>query len=249
MEIRTLKVEPRNISEHLKAKSLTGSKAAKIIRRGGSFPGVIYAKHTPATSIQLEDRSYHLAVRNCKPAQIFKLQSSAPELNGLNALIKDLQIEPLKGRVLHIDLVAIREDDKVTVEVPLELTGECQAVKEARAVLSQSEYEIEIECIPGLIPDKLSLDIANLKEGASLHADEVPLPDGVKLKSAPKLVIVVAISKKALDAEELAAAAANPAPVAPVAAPAAKSGTAKTAAPKAAAAAAPKAAAKPAAKK
>lgn len=200
METRTLVVEER---------TEIGTRNMRRMRIGGNVPAVVYSEGKPSTRLRLNAHSYLLAVRGCRPTQIFKFESKASELNGKMALIKSVQIEPVKGSVLHVDFIAIDEKHRVTVTVPVELYGESLAIKENRAILNQNEYEVEVECLPAAIPNALRLNISELKEGGSLHASDVELPEGVKLKSTPSITMVSAISKKALEAEEAREAAAQ----------------------------------------
>ena len=212
------------------------------MRIGGAVPGVVYSEGKPATQLALNAHAYMLAVRGCRPTQIFKFESKATGLNGKLALIKSVQIEPVKGSIVHVDFIAIDAKHRVTVAVPVELYGESAAIKENRALLNQNEYEVEVECLPAAIPNSLKLNISELKEGGSLHASDVELPEGVRLKSTPSLTMVSAISKKALEAEEAREAAAQAAVQAT--ATAATAAVAPAAGAEGAAAAAPAAAAK-----
>lgn len=229
MQAREIQVEERKEQ---------GSGAVRRLRKAGSIPAVVYSESFPATSIVLDDHGYQLAVRGAGSTQLFKFNSSHSVLNGLTTLIKDVQVEPIKGKILHVDFIALSAGHMVSVTVPVELTGECLAVKEMRAFLNQSEYQIDVECLPDAIPNKLTIDISSLIEGGSLHASDIVLPTGVKLRSIKGLTIVSAISKKAADAEAAAQEAAT-----------AASQPAKAAAAAAAPAAKPAAGAKPAAKK
>ncbi len=217
MQAREIQVEERKEQ---------GSGAARRLRLAGSIPAVVYSDSLPATSIVLNDHGYQLAVRGAGSTQLFKFTSSNSALNGLTTLIKDVQVEPIKGKILHVDFIALSAGHTLTVTVPVEIVGENLAVREMRATLNQTEYQIDVECLPDAIPTKLTIDVSSLEEGDSLHASDIVLPAGVKLRSIKGLTIVSAISKKAADAvaaaQEAAAAAAQPAKAAPAAAPAAK---------------------------
>ena len=227
MQAREIQVEERKEQ---------GSGAARRLRLAGSIPAVVYSESLPATSIVLNDHGYQLAVRGAGSTQLFKFTSSNSALNGLTTLIKDVQVEPIKNRILHVDFIALSAGHMVTVTVPVELVGENLAVREMRATLNQSEYQIDVECLPDAIPTKLTIDISSLEEGDSLHASDIVLPTGVKLRSIKGLTIVSSISKKAADAEaaaqEAATASAKPAAAAAAAAPAAGKAAAKPAAKK-----------------
>jgi len=199
-------VETKSLNVEERGEIGTGS--VRRLRKEGLIPAVIYSDGKEARHVKLNAHEYQLAVRGCKQTQIFKLASKKTELDGKLALIRAVQMEPVKGSVLHVDFIGIEAGHRVTVTVSVELTGESAAIKENRAFLNQTEYEIEVECLPDAIPSVLKLDITELKEGGSLHASEVHLPEGVRLKSTPSLTIVSAISKKAMEAEEAAMEAA-----------------------------------------
>jgi len=229
-------------------RSLVGTSNVRRLRKTGNVPGVVYSEGKPSTSVMLNTHEYQLAVRGCRPTQIFKFQSKNAALDGKMALIKSVQIEPIKGSILHVDFISIEAGHKVTVTVPVELVGESLAIKENRAFLNQTVYEVEVECLPDSIPNALKLDISELKEAGSMHAADVQLPDGVRLMSIPALTVVSAISKKTLEAEEAAFQASAAAAQAGTAAANAAAATAAAATAAAGAAVAPAAGAKGAAK-
>lgn len=209
---------------NVETRSETGSARARQSRRQGYVPAVMYAEGSAATSLRLHGQQYHLAVRGCKPTQIFRLKSEESSIDGQMVLIKDVQIAAVSGQVQHVDFLRVSEGHRLVVTVALELFGDCTAVKENRAFLNQNEYEIEVECLPNAIPEVVRLDISPLKEGGSLHASDIPLPEGVRLMSAGNLTVVSAISlakKAAEEAAEAAAAATAAAPAAAAATPAA----------------------------
>lgn len=199
METRVLNVEERQE---------TGSGRVERLRKTGLVPAVVYSDGKPSTMLKLNGHEYTMAVRGCRATQIFKFQSKSSALDGKMVLIKSVQMEPIKGAVLHIDFISIEAGHSLTVTVPVELTGESAAVKENRAFLNQTVYEIDVECLPDAIPSSLKLDISTLEEAESLHASDVQLPAGIRLRSLPALTIVTAISKKAMEAEEAAREAA-----------------------------------------
>lgn len=220
VEQKILNVEPR---------TEMGSSSMRRLRNAGTLPAVVYTEGKPASTLKLNAQEFTLTVRGCKPSQIFKFKSSNPAFDGKMALVKAVQVEAVKGRAMHIDFLEISAGHAVTVSVPVELVGECAAIKESRALLNQSAYEIEIECLPDAIPSSVKLDISALKEGGSLHASDAQLPAGVKLRSVAGFTIVSAISKKAIEAQEAAMLAKQQAAAqtAQAAAPAAAKGAEK----------------------
>ncbi len=235
METRILEIEDRKDN---------GTANARRVRRAGAIPAVVYADGKEAKSLSLDKYKFQMAIRGAKPTQIYKFAGKNSALNDLMAIIKSVQIEPVKGLPLHVDFVSISEDHALTLAVPLEIYGESAAIKENRAFLFQAVYEIEVECLPRAIPEAVKINISNLKEGGSLPASAVELPQGVKLRSQPTLTVVSAISKKAMEEEQAKAlAAATTATAAAAATTAATTAAAPgTAAPAAAGGATPAAA-------
>lgn len=237
METRILEIEDRKDN---------GTANARRTRRAGAIPAVVYADGKEAKSLSLDKYKFQMAVRGAKPTQIYKFAGKESSLNDLLAIIKSVQIEPVKGLPLHVDFVSISEDHTLTLAVPLEIYGESAAIKENRAFLFQAVYEIEVECLPRAIPEAVKINISTLKEGGSLPASAVELPQGVKLRSQPTLTVVSAISKKAMEEEQAKTMAAATTATAATAAAAATAAPG-TAAPAAAAGATPAAGAAPAA--
>ena len=175
------------------------------------------------------------------------------------ALVQEVQHHPLSAKVLHVDLHEVAEDEKVTVSVPVETTGEAAGVKNGGGTLEHVMFKLKVRCLPKDLPEQIFIDVTALEIGKSIHLGEVVAPAGVEI-FGEKSRAVVAVS--APRAEEEVAAVAAPtaadvemtkekkegdvegaAPAAKGAAPAAK-GDAKAAAP----AGDDKAAAKPEAK-
>lgn len=187
MEQIELTVEGRDVS---------GSDAAKRLRSSGFLPGVVYTGGEEAVSVKVNTHDFIMTVRNCVPAQIFKLKSDNAAVDGKSAIVKDVQKEPLKERLLHVDFLLVKEGQKVTVTVPVEIVGQSPAVRVGRAIMSQTVYELRVDCAPAAIPSKLTIDVSTLEEGQSIQAGDIELPEDVVLKSSPNLSIVSAISNK-----------------------------------------------------
>ena len=225
---------------HVEGRSVNGTTVSNRLRREGHLPGVVYASGEPAVSVLLDTREFTLTSRGAKASQVFKFKSNNGTLNGLTTLLKSVQHNPLRSEPIHVDFLKISEDHMVTVEVPVELVGECAAVKQNAAFLNQTTYEVVVECFPSKIPDSLSLDITDLTEGSSLNAGQIKMPEGVRLKTPATTSIVSAlapIAEEVAPTPVAADAAATPAAGDAAAAPGAATGDA--AAPAAAAKGAP----------
>ncbi|MCB0325805.1 MAG: 50S ribosomal protein L25 [Bdellovibrionales bacterium] len=173
-----------------------GSTSSGRLRKDGMLPGVLYGGGAEAIPVVLNTHDFHMTVRGCAPAQIFKCKSKDAGLNGRMVIVKEIQKEPLKDLLLHVDFLAIEEGQGVEISVPLEIIGVSPAVKEGRAMLNQTVYELRVECPPSLIPSKLTVDISGLEESQSIHAGDVVLPSGITLKSNPSQSLISAIGNR-----------------------------------------------------
>lgn len=159
-----------------------GKAASRLMRREqDTIPGVIYGgtgKDTIALSLSHKDTQHTLA-KDGVFSQILQLTvDGSPE----KVIIKALQRHPYKKRILHIDFMRISSTEKLTMSVPIILTGqeECSALKTG-GVLSQPITSIEISCLPSHLPESLGIDISALNLGDVAHLSDIKLPEQVEL--------------------------------------------------------------------
>lgn len=193
----------------IQERKAVGSNNMRRLRATGSVPAVVYGAGREALVAQLDTHEFTMAARGKNHGQIFKFKSETAGLNGTLALVKEIHIEPKKERLLHVDFLAVNEDQQVHVKVPLVIFGEPSMVKEGRGTVNQQTYELEIKCVMRNIPSELRLDVSGLDVGDSLHASDVPLPEGAELYVNDDLVIVSALSTAAEEPKAGAEAAAK----------------------------------------
>jgi len=149
-----------------------------------------------ALSFSMGERDFVKLAKGALPAQLFKFKSEDSALDGTLAFVKDLDIEPLKESLLHVDFLSVKEGTSVSVNIPLKATGESASVREGRAILNQTAYQLTVDCLPSAIPAILEVDASGLEEGQSILAKDVPLPEGATLKSSDNQVVVSLLSNK-----------------------------------------------------
>lgn len=158
----------------------TGKGVARSLRRSGLVPAVIYGKSRPsqALTVNPEDLKNKMSGN-----AIFDLSITATgdEIKE-TVMIKEVQKDPIKGELLHIDFHHISMDEKITVNVSLNLTGEAPGVREG-GVLQQLLREVEIECLPLDIPEALQLDISKLEMGNSMLVNDLEVPENIEIKT------------------------------------------------------------------
>jgi len=180
-----------------------GKGAARRTRRAGRVPAVLYGHGTDPQHISLPGHDLMLALKT--PNVLLRVEGLAggAEL----ALPKDVQKDPLKGFLEHIDLLLVKLGEKVTVEIPIQLNGEIQS----GAQLNQEMVQISVEAEATHIPQVVDLDIDGLAPGAVIHAKDLKLPAGVTLAGDEDALVLQVVEPKAAEAEEGAEAEEAPA--------------------------------------
>jgi large subunit ribosomal protein L25 len=126
-------------------------------------------------------------------------------------MLRDWQVDPIKGNLLHVDLVRVGRDHKLRVRVPIHVTGEAKGVKVQGGVFEFALREVEVECLPDDIPEALTIDVTELTIGQNLRVADLPLGPKVKVLTDTNRVVAHVVTLKVEEekpAEEVAAEAA-----------------------------------------
>ncbi len=166
----------------------TGKGANRRLRTQGKIPAVVYGQGLETLSVSVNAQDVDLILHSeAGHNTIFQLQVSG---TFTDVLIKDYQLDPVKGSLLHADFQAVALDQKMTFAVPVQVVGTAQGVI-AGGVLDQVLREIEVECLPTEVPDHIPLDVTELEIGDSLRVEVLQLDSTkISLLSDPALVIL-----------------------------------------------------------
>jgi large subunit ribosomal protein L25 len=182
-----------------------GKGFARRLRVAGKIPAVIYGHGTDPVHVALP--AHHIGLLLRKANQVLEL-----DLDGTThlALVKDVQKDPVRQIIEHLDLIVVRKGEKVQVEVPVHLEGE--SFSGTIAMLELNTIKLQAEATH--IPERVVIDIAGLEEGTQIHTRDVVLPTGSVLLDEPDLLVVniiVPAAERTEDADsETTAAAAAP---------------------------------------
>ena len=198
-----------------------GKSSANRCRREGFIPAVAYHKAEKPLAVQVPLKEFTALASKARRSQVFTFSSSVPSLHGQAAIVKEVQQDYLKGRVIHVDFQTLKDDEDITVDVPVKLVGESPGVKNQGGILAVVTHEVSVSCLPKYIPSAVTVDISALGLGQSIHADQLQLGEGVTLVDDASETIVSVVASRA---EEEAKPAAEGAPAA---APAAAKAPAK----------------------
>jgi len=170
----------------------TGKGVARKLRAAGRIPAVLYGKGAESKAISVD------------PSALQRLlQSGGAGMNTLielrvdgttrTVLVKELQRDPVRGRPIHTDFYLVELDQTVEVSVPIHLVGKAPGV-ELGGILDHPLREIELECLPRAIPERVEVDVSALEIGDSIHVRDLELPEGVSVQTDANLAVASVIT-------------------------------------------------------
>jgi large subunit ribosomal protein L25 len=190
-----------------------GKNEARRLRARGLAPAVVYGAGGDPVAIAVNPKEMNRILHTQSGHNtIFDV-----EVNGATApvMIVDWQYDPIKSRLLHVDLQRIDMNKRMRVKVQVATSGDPRGVKEQGGLHEVVTREIEIECLPGDIPEQFSVDVSGLMLNQSVRAGEIPLSGSMKLLSPPETIISHVVTTRAEVTAEPAAAAAPAEPAQP----------------------------------
>jgi len=191
-----------------------GKNAARRMRRAGRIPAVIYGGGGPAIPVAVDPKKIDAILRSESGHNaIFSLEihGKAPA----RVMIRDWQTEPIRGDLLHVDMVRIARDEKLKVKVPIHITGEAKGVKVQGGIFEFILREVELECLPDDIPEHFTLDVTELTIGRNLRVSDLPVGPKVKVLTEPTRVVAHVVTLRAEEEAKPAAEVVEAAPSEP----------------------------------
>jgi large subunit ribosomal protein L25 len=175
------------------------SRAARRMRRAGLVPGVIYGGGEDPQHFSVDGR----ILRNTLAHSGAILEVSLGDATGTPVLVKDVQRHPVRGEAVHVDLLRVRMDEAIHTTVTVELAGaeEAPGVVEG-GVLNQEAREVNIEALPGDIPDSIVVDVSRMEMNATMTLSAITPPSGVTLLDDLEETVVATITPPTLEPVE-----------------------------------------------
>lgn len=190
-----------------------GKNESRRTRQSGRIPGVVYGGGGPSIPITVDPRKVTDILRSeAGHNAIFTLEirGKAPA----RVMLREWQVDPVVGRLLHVDIVRVALDAKLKVKVPIQITGEAQGVKVQGGVFEFLLREVEIECLPDDIPDHIVVDVTELMIGKTLRVSDLPASDKIAYLTDANRPVAHVVTIK-IEEEKPAEAAAEAAPAEP----------------------------------
>jgi len=182
-----------------------GKNANRRLRSRGLIPGVVYGAKKDAVHVAVSPKEIGAILRSASGENtLFDLDLGGTKRK---VILKEFQVEPVKGRLLHADFYEVALDKTIEVSVHVELRGTPVGVKVQGGILDFVTRELEIECLPTDIPEKIEVDVSHLELGKHLRVSELKLSDKVQLLTEPDVVIAHVVAPRAEEAPAAAEAA------------------------------------------
>jgi len=181
------------------------------LRAAGRVPATIYGRQAKPQNLEVNSKEFaellhHSVSENLLVDLSVESDARAKRL----ALVQEIQHHPIDGKVLHVDFHEVAENEKVTVQVPVETTGEAVGVKTGGGTLEHILFKLKVRCLPKDLPEQIVLDVTALEIGKSIHLGDIKAPEGVEILG-DKHITVVAVAAPRAEEEVAATDAAAPA--------------------------------------
>jgi large subunit ribosomal protein L25 len=190
-----------------------GRSAVRKLRARGLIPAVIYGRNDKPQPLQLTARDINAMMSQASGENVLVELEIGNDGQSRTALVQEVQHSPVSGEIRHVDFHAISMDQMIQAEVPLEPAGTAIGVKTFGGLLEQSLRALTVECLPGDLPDRITVDVSQLNIGDSIHVRDIQLPSGVTSKAQLDLTafsVVAPVIEEERTAAEAEAVAAGP---------------------------------------
>ena len=175
-----------------------GRNAIKKIKADGMVPGVIYGSTQEPVNLQINGRELLNVLSRASGENILvelEILDGSEKQNAL-AMIQEIQHNPLQREIVHVDFHAVSANETVSAEVPIETVGEAVGVKVHGGLLEHILRYLEVECLPGDLPQVIEVDVTKLDVGQSLHVRELKLPSGVEAVTDAEQTVVAVVEAR-----------------------------------------------------
>ncbi len=192
-----------NVNLDARAREGRGKNAARRLRVQGMVPAVLYGDGAGSSVLSVPEKIVDYTLRHVGDNALYDM--SIGEGTNATARVVDAQRNPVTGRLVHVDFAPVNMRERIVVTVPVVVVGDSPGVEEG-GVLQQEAYEIEVETLPGDIPQELEVDISGLAIGENVSLGHVRLPEGVTLVSEAEEIAATVTTPTEVTEDDLEAA-------------------------------------------
>ena len=181
----------KEITIEARKRTGTGKEKAKKLRKKGLIPAVVYGPGDEPLPLEINAQSLNTILREGKGENVIITLNIDGGQNDKKVLIREIQHDPVLGDILHVDFQHVLLTKKITVKVPVHLVGIPIGVSKDGGILQYVLRELEVECLPTDIPEKVEFDVSNLKIGDSIHVKDAKLEKATILSDAEGSIVTV----------------------------------------------------------
>lgn len=169
-----------------------GRRFARSLRRSAQLPGIFYGPGTAAMAVSVDNKEFVGKLGRVEGSHLIRFTSSVSELEGKMVLLKDVQVHPSTGNLLHADFYAVDPNRRLRVRAAVHLTGKAVGIK-AGGILQPLSRDILVECLPSSIPGAIDVDVTELGIHDTIHIEDIALPEGVEAVADTNYAVVTVL--------------------------------------------------------
>jgi large subunit ribosomal protein L25 len=189
-----------------------GKSAAKVLRKGGFIPAVVYGLNEPPAAIAIQAKIVaRILASETGMNSVVYMQREGTDIKR-HVILKDVQRDPVTRRLVHVDFLRVDPNHKVKVHVPIKLLGVPHGVKAMGGLLDFVHRSVVVECLPSLIPTHIDVDVSALDIGDTVRLDQLNLPSTLRIIGDAHDVVAAVKGKAAEEVTAVAEVAAAPEP-------------------------------------
>lgn len=183
------------------AREITGKKV-KTLRQKGIVPVHVFGHNIPSVSLQTEMSALEKLLKMAGTTKLVDLFVDGHK-KGRKVLVKEVQRDYRTGKPIHVDFYEVSMEEKIKVQVPILFTGDCPALKGKKGVLMENLRSIDIECLPGRIPEKIDIDMSVLIDlGSAIHVSDLNLGEDINILTGAGEVIIKIVAERVEEVEK-----------------------------------------------
>ena len=190
-----------NVSIVVHKRDVTGTRAAKRLRKSGFIPGVLYGHGKDAVLIAVEPHALREALTTDAGTHAILDVTFEGQKRSHHAIVKDMTLDRVKSTVIHVDLQEIRLDETIETTVAIHFEGEAKGVK-AGGMLDESTREVTVKGLVTAIPEHLVVDVSELDMNETLQVSDLVVPEGIEIMADPEEVLCSVLPPRKVEEEE-----------------------------------------------
>ena len=175
-------------------------KQVKALRRQGRLPAVLYGRNIQPIPVTMDFREANRILPGITSSRLLVVNVDGEEHT---ALVREKQFHPVQGKLIHVDFMVVSLTEKLRANVSIHLEGESPAVRDINGILVPVIEEIEVECLPQDLPERIMVDVSSLTEiGSAIHVRDLKLSDRVRVLTDPDEMVAVVTAPEAEEVVE-----------------------------------------------